>query len=153
MNAPIKSNIQLSGYTFCHTLSLRAAGGVGIYVKENLTKRKREDLSISNAEFETLWVEIDNSRSKNILYCCAYRHPSSDIAMFTQHIQETLCLIANEDKIIHIMGDFNINLLNYDRYTLTDDFINLMFSSTLCIPSLHPSRITQPAPHLLITSS
>ena len=83
MDAPIKSNIQLPGYKFYHTLSLSAAGGVSTYAKENLTACKREDWSISNVEFETLWVEIDNSRSKNILCCCAYRHPSSDIAKFT----------------------------------------------------------------------
>ncbi len=54
MNAAIKSNIQLPGYKFYHTLSHSAAGGVGIYVKENLTTRKRQDLSIGNVEFQTL---------------------------------------------------------------------------------------------------
>ena len=47
------------------------------------------------------------------------------------------------------MGDFNINLLNYDRYTLTDDFINLMFSSHFMHSILHPSRITDTSSTLI----
>ena len=149
MNAPIKSNLQLSGYTFYHTLSLSAAGGVGIYSKEISQHAKEKILSISNWEFETLWVETDNSRSKNILCCCAYRHPSSDTPKFTQHIQETLCFFANEDKIIHIIGDFTINLLNHGYHTLTDDFINLMFSSHFMPSTLHPTRITNASSTLI----
>ena len=39
------------------------------------------------------------------------------------------------------MGDFNINLLNYDSHSETNDFINLMISHFL--PHiLHPTRIT-----------
>ncbi len=106
-------------------------------------------MSISNIDFETIWIEIDNPRAKNILCCCAYRHPSSDIAKFTQHLQETLCAIADEDKIIQIMGDFNIDLLNYGHHTLTDDFINLMFSSHFMPSILHPTRITDTSSTLI----
>ena len=148
-NAPIKSNISLPGYNFYHTVSQSAAGGVGIYVKLDLTTNKRDDLSVSTVDFETIWVEIDNPRAKNILCCCAYRHPSSDIAKFTQHLQETLGLIADEDKIIHIMGDFNIDLLNHGHHTLTDEFINLMFSSHLMPSILHPTRITDTSSTLI----
>ena len=86
VNAPIKSNINLPGYHFYHTVSHSAAGGVGIYVKSDLTTNKREDLSVSTIDFETIWIEIDNTRAKNILCCCAYRHPSSEVAKFTEHL-------------------------------------------------------------------
>ena len=148
-SAPIKSNITLPGYNFYHTMSQSAAGGVGIYVKLDLTTNKRDDLSVSTVELETIWIEIDNPRAKNILCCCAYRHPSSDIAKFTQHLQETLGSIADEDKIIHIMGDFNINLLNYGHHALTDDFSSLMFSSHLMPSILHPTCITDTSSRLI----
>ncbi len=51
VNAPIKSNINLPGYHFYHTVSHSAAGGVGIYVKSDLTTNKREDLSLSTINF------------------------------------------------------------------------------------------------------
>ncbi len=49
--------------------------------------------------------------------------------------------IADEDKMINIMYDFNIDLLNYSNHCLSDDFINLMFSSHLIPSILHPTRI------------
>ena len=89
------------------------------------------------------------SKKYNIICCCAYRHPNSDITKFSQHLQETLCTVANEDKMIHIMGDFNIDLLNYGHHTLTDDFINLIFSSHLIPSILHPTRITDTSSTLI----
>ena len=40
------------------------------------------------------------------------------------------------------MGDFNINLLNYDHHTETRDYVDTMFSNT-CLPvSTKSTRIT-----------
>ena len=41
-----------------------------------------------------------------------------------------------------IMGDFNINLCNYDSHTETNDFINLMVSNYLLPHILHSARVT-----------
>ena len=142
VDSPISTNIDIPGYNFHHTSSLSAAGGVGIYVKSNLEANKRLDLSISTCDFETVWIEIVNAKSKNILCCCAYRHPSSDIIKFIDHIQEILSKTANENKIAHIMGDFNINLLNSENHTLTSDFINTMFSNHFQPLILQPTRVT-----------
>ena len=43
---------------------------------------------------------------------------------------------------IFVMGDFNINLLSYDRHTDTYDFINSMVSPYLLPYILHPTRVT-----------
>ena len=138
----IRDNIELPGYKFHHTPSNSAAGGVGIYVKSDLKANKRDDLSFVNENFETIWVEIDNSKAKNILCCCAYRHPSSDISKFSDHFQETFSKLENENKLIFIMGDFNINLLNHENHTPTNEFINMMFSNNLQPSVLHPTRIS-----------
>ena len=58
-----------------------------IYTSKSLNAVKRTDLSVTNKEFETVWVEIKNIKSKNILCCCAYRHPSSPPERFTEHIE------------------------------------------------------------------
>ena len=39
------------------------------------------------------------------------------------------------------MGDFNINLVNYDSHPETNDFINLMVSHYLLPHILHPARV------------
>ena len=50
-------------------------GGVALYVKKSLDYTKREDLSFHSKEIgETIFVEIAQHRSKNILVGCHYRH-------------------------------------------------------------------------------
>ena len=52
-------NVTLNGYDLQSKHSNSAAGGVGIYIKSNLDYIIRDDLSIVEDEFETLWVEIN----------------------------------------------------------------------------------------------
>ena len=40
------------------------------------------------------------------------------------------------------MGDFNVNLLNYESHNKTNDFINTMVSHYLLPHILHPARVT-----------
>ncbi len=148
-NVPIKTIIDLPGYKFHFTPSQSSAGGVGIYVKSELTANKRDDLSISNADFESVWFEIENSKSKNILCCCVYRHPSSAISKFNDHLEETLSKVEKENKLVLIMGDFNIDLLSYEKDTSTNEFINMMFSHRFQPSVLHPTRITDTSATLI----
>lgn len=45
-------------------------------------------------------------------------------------------------KVIFICGDLNIDLLNPNMHKMTDDFINTMYSRSLCPKITRPSRIT-----------
>ena len=40
------------------------------------------------------------------------------------------------------MGDFNLNLLNYDTHSETNDFINLMITHYLLPHILYPRQVT-----------
>ena len=40
------------------------------------------------------------------------------------------------------MGDFNVNLLNYESHGETNEFINTMVSHYLLPHILHPTRVT-----------
>ena len=122
--------------------SKSSAGGVGLYVKSGLKANQREDLCANDDDFETVWIEINNLKSKNILCCCTYRHPHSEISKFIDHFHEVLGNLAKENKQIAIMGEFNIDLLNYDSHTATNEFANMMFSHHFQPCILHPSRIT-----------
>jgi len=42
------------------------------------------------------------------------------------------------------MGDFNINLLNYDRRVETHDYVDAMFSNSLMPQITKPTNITPP---------
>ena len=57
-----------------------------MYLKKTLHYTIRDDLSVVSDEYETLWVEIKTgSKAKNILCCCAYRHPNTDIKSFVEY--------------------------------------------------------------------
>ena len=65
-------------------------GGVALYVKNHLITKKREDLSFHSKEIsETVFVEITQQRSKNILIGCHYRH-HTDLNKFNSSYLENL---------------------------------------------------------------
>ena len=67
------TNNNLSGYTSQPLIS--AVGGVATCITDSLHAFKRMDLSITNSEFETIWIEMNNLKAKNSFCCCASRQP------------------------------------------------------------------------------
>ena len=58
-------------------------GGTSIYVKSINNIVERSDLNILYNDFESIWVEIKNKTSKNIVCgCIIYRHPLSNMDEF-----------------------------------------------------------------------
>ena len=57
-------------------------------------------------------------------------------------MESTLSIIENINKIICVMGDFNLNLYNYETHTYTNDFVNSMVSHCLISHILQPTRVT-----------
>ena len=138
-----KMNNNLDGYILHSQPSRSAAGGVAIYTRHTLNAFKRTDHITTDDEFETIWVEIVNTKAKNILCCCAYRHPSFSPVRFKEHLESALSQLTSENKSIFIMGDFNINLLNCESHPESNDFL-LMLNSFFLLPYiLQPTRITE----------
>ena len=126
--------MKLNGYhPFEHLPGTSQNSGCGLYIKNNITYYCREDLfksfSITSCEFEALWVEIISKKGPNILIAIIYRHPDkSDIKSFLHYLEQCFNKIRAENKIITIMGDFNLDLLNCDSHSDTDDFLAMMLS-------------------------
>ena len=57
------NSIMLPHYTFCHSPSNSAAGGVGIYIKDSLQYRIRDDLKFLEEGNENIWIEIIRNNS------------------------------------------------------------------------------------------
>lgn len=74
------SNISIPDYEFISLPTLTNAGGVGFYIKKNLNFHIRND-SVCN-EAESLWIEIDNQKNKNIICAVIYRHPNANLNAF-----------------------------------------------------------------------
>ena len=133
-------DIDINGYKRYDTGSISQNGGVGLYVKTSLASSSRDDLNFTCAGFETTWVEVQNKNTKNFLFCCIYRHPRSEIKTLILHLHKIIPQLIN--KQVFIMGDFNINLLDYSSHTPTYDFINTFLSNNF-VPCINqPTRIS-----------
>ncbi len=64
-------------------------------------------IKVQNDLFETVWFEIKNKDSKNIVCGCIYRHPRAEVDSFFNYIDSTLKKISEEGKEVYICGDFN----------------------------------------------
>lgn len=98
------------------------AGGVGFCIKNNLSYIKRDDFCTSNPEFESIWIEIEVPHQHNIVCVLIYRHPDQNITKAADFLYKATEKVTKEGNFCLLMGDFNINLLNYDSHSKTEDF-------------------------------
>ena len=87
---PIKTNVEIPGYSYFLCQSHSQNGGVALYVKSGLSPTPRPDLGKDSADFETVWVEVENKKGKNNLFCCTYLHPNTNLDSFSGYLQEIL---------------------------------------------------------------
>ena len=73
---------------------------------------------------------------------CIYKHPKQTIPNFLDnHLLPLLEKLSHENKQILIMGDFNINLPNYNHKN-TANFLDTMFSYSYLLFINTPTRVT-----------
>ena len=96
-----------------------------MYLSDCFTSKIRSDLSFDDEEVEeSLFIEISISHRKNIIICIVYRPPSQNVSSFLSKYSDLMEKISNENKICYLLGDFNLNLLNYDSHALTGEFLD-----------------------------
>ena len=118
----------------------RKGGGVAIYAKKDIKFKLRSDLHIENTEH--IFIEILNTDAKNIIVGMIYRAPSDNIDIFLKNFDACLNVIAQENKEVYVMGDFNINLLKTDNNT-TLTFLSILSSYTFHPHINNPTRIKE----------
>ena len=69
--------------------------------------------------------------SKNIVVGVIYRPPGRDVNEFNAFTDVLLSQITKNDKLVYLMGDFNINLLNEEVHAQTQNFMNILSSYCL----------------------
>ena len=62
--------------------------------------------------------------------------------IFNEKISEMLETIRKEEKFCYLLGDRNINILNYESHRLTGDFVDLLSSYSFLPLITRPTRIT-----------
>ena len=141
--APLK-NINLQNYNIQHTPAECNKGGSLLYISADLTYKTRNDLKMCKLkELESIFIEIISKKGKNTIAGCIYKHPKLAIDEFDNHfLSPMLEKVSFENKEVFLMGDFNIDLLNYESNQETADFLNKMHSNSLVPYITLPTRIT-----------
>ena len=118
-------------------------GGIAVFLREPLTFNIRHDLSVNNADIEALCVEIINKKSKNILINTQYRQPVTNFNVFEANLNIFLANPKTTDKKFFLVGDLNLNLINYHSDPKVRNFVNLIFQHNLVPIVNKPTRVTK----------
>ena len=118
-------------------------GGIAVFLHESLTFNVRHDLSVNNANIEALCVEIINKKSKNILINTQYRLPAGNLSEFEVYLNTFLAKSKTTDKTCFLVGDLNLNLIDYQSNAKVRDFVNLIFQHSLVPIVNKPTRVTE----------
>ena len=122
-------------------------GGVGLYIKDSLKYKPRDDLTIFIPHvIETVFIEIDLGNHKNVITGIIYRpntQPLADVDFFISRITEVIQSLNNSNSQFIIMGDFNIDMLKYGSHAKTTDFVDTIISEGTLPLITKPTRITE----------
>ena len=134
-------NVNIPGYTFIHKPSNTNAGGVAMYINNQLQFEILHDcqLALQNG-CEDLWIKL--SKSKFIIGV-TYRHPNCPLNNFLDALDNTIYKIHK--KNFYIVGDINLDLLpsKSKNCNAVDQYLDLL-ASHCAIPIItKPTRITE----------
>ena len=91
-------------------------------------------------QLESTFVEIINPKKGNIVVGCIYKHPTMDALDFkNNYLGQIFESVSKERKQVFLLGDFNINLLNYNCHQPTNDFLDSLASNSFIPYILHPT--------------
>ena len=102
------------------------------------------DIKVQHDHYETVWVELKNKKSKNVICGSLYRHPHDSIDVysdFLNYLEFCISKISKENKIIYLCGDFNSDLLKYDSSNNYKKFYDLLSSYGIFPMILLPTRV------------
>ena len=90
-----------------------------------------------------LCLDIISPLKDNILIGVIYRHPKQKDKEFLQYLSNTLKTIKKGEKKIILTGDFNLNLLKFDKNKEITEFLDFLTAKWFTPQILGPTRITE----------
>ena len=116
---------------------------MGIYLQNDLQYKLPNECKLSDREtVESLFVEITVPNGKNIIFGSVYRPPNQNTALFLDKFNDILSRISKDNKQCYVMGDFNLDLLQYNHHTPTQEFIDTLFSHAFIPLISNPTSLT-----------
>ena len=94
--------------------------------------------------FNQFLLKLFLPKKSNLIVRCICKHPCIDICTFNDHCLNPLLdnLSKEANKTIVLLGDFNIDLLNFDTSEYVSTFLDDLASNSLQPQILLPTRIS-----------
>ena len=148
LNEQNKADAKIRYYNAIHSCrdTLSRGGGVSLYIHESMDFKERSDLSVVNENIESCFVEIPKGTAVmnyDVIAGVIYRPPGKSVDMFNEQLNSMLQRMSGENKTLYIMGDFNINLPNFENHHPTNNFLETLYSYSLTPLITKPTRITE----------
>ena len=114
-----------------------------LYISNHLSYKSRTDLHLCKKnQLEFTFIEIINSKKSNTIIGCVYKHLNMDVLDFNSLINQLLDKISKEQKQIFLLGDFTVDLLNYNEHQPTNEFLDSLASNSNIPYILQPTKLT-----------
>ena len=137
----------LNGYNFVEAhRSGRSGGGVGNFLVKDIPYQRRPDLIPEHKLYEATFVEIDEDvfhKNRNIIIGVIYQLPDTDPKLFNDSFNDLLDTLGRERKYCYLIGDFHINLLNFDKHAETTSFVDMLHAQSFVSLINRPTRVTK----------
>ena len=103
----------------------------------------RKDLQIYKPkQLESTSMEVVQNKER-IIIGCLYRHPSMELSEFNNHyLSNLLDNLSDENKTVVLLGDFNADLLKYDKDCNVSDLLDTMYANLLLPHIASPTHVT-----------
>ena len=122
----LNTNVSPQNYVIEQASTESTTGGPLLYINKRRFYQPRPYLAIYKPKkFESVFVEVILPKKCNLIVRCIYKHPCIDTCTFNDHYLNPLLdnLSKEANKTIVLLGDFNIDLLNFDTSEHVSTFL------------------------------
>ena len=129
--ADLNSLFHIPNYSFIHEKRKlnHKGGGLGIMSTKPWIIRSSQISLKSLENIETFTIEIENKNSKNISILALYRPPCGNQSKFLEEIEQVVHNSKHSTKSFFLVGELNLNSLDYSSSTPVKNFFNLAFEN------------------------
>ena len=86
---------------------------------------------------------------KNIVIGFIHRISNTNMMDFNATMENALEQLRMENKLVYLMGDYNIDLLNSKKHDLTNEFVDVLYCNEFLPLISRPTRITSTSATLI----
>ena len=100
---------------------------------------------VNVVDCETVFIEMEKGhqlQNHNVIIGVIYSLPNQDISSFNDKMSNIVNVVRRENKTCYFLGDYNINILNYESHAQTAQFVDMMSSNVFLPLITRPSRVT-----------